>query len=112
MQSTKLYQLSATALLFMVALFSVSSSAFAARPDTSACNDLSGGAAGICRAAVSSGCAANGGESSRYCSQLASNFRKIAEEEPVWLAQAPAEEPAQEPASTTTTTDDRGLIVY
>jgi len=90
MQNKQLYQISTIALLFMIALFSISTTALAARPDTAICNNLNGAAAGLCRAAVSSGCAANGGqEATRYCSRLADNYRKIVGSEPVWLTQAP-----------------------
>lgn len=161
MQRTKIYQISATALLFTIALFSISTSAFAdrhhssncasngeqarhcgrhanhrdnnhrrhdnhrrhARPDTAICTDLGRGARGLCRAAVSSGCATGGRrEGARYCERLAENFRRIADEEPVWITQtrepAPAlvEDPAPIPDSTTTTTTttttDRGITVF
>jgi len=94
MQSKILYQVSATAFLFMIALFSMSTSALAARPDTSICTGLSGGSAGLCRAAVSSGCSANNGQvDTPYCSALARNYRKIANEEPVWIITAPVTPP-------------------
>jgi hypothetical protein len=84
--------LAATLVLAMVML-SGASVAQAAKTDTGICQDLDRGTRGLCRAAIRSGCALDGhGHSSRHCSKLASNYRRITDgDKPVWLkSNAPA----------------------
>ncbi|MCK4586417.1 MAG: hypothetical protein KAU29_03695 [Gammaproteobacteria bacterium] len=69
----------------LTAFFGVST-AQAAQPSAAICDTQSGNAFGLCRAAVSSGCAIGGRNTdSRHCGKLAANFLRVTEQTAIWL---------------------------
>lgn len=73
-------------LVLAIAMLSGASVAQAAKTDTGVCQGLDRAALGLCRAALNSDCTPEGRyRGSTHCSKLASNYRRMTGEKPVWL---------------------------
>jgi hypothetical protein len=80
--------LAATLTLSVGMLFgSPAAHAHGKKTDIEMCHELDGGARGLCRAAIRSGCAAGGRHAeSRHCSKLETAYRRQTDgDHPVWL---------------------------
>lgn len=74
--------------------FAVTPATRAANVDVSQCVSLKTAAKGLCTAALKSGCGVDGRHAdSRNCSKIASNYRRLTGNDPIWL------EPAAPPAT-------------
>ena len=83
----------------LLSVFFGTSTVHAAKPDTTVCDGLSGNAFGICTAAVSSGCATDGRNAGeKHCEKLGSNFTRLSDNDPVWLAPEPEPTPVAPPS--------------
>ena len=77
-----------------IAMLSGASVAQAAKTDAGICQGLDRAARGLCRAALQSDCTPEGRyRGSTRCSKLASNYRRITGDKPVWLISDNSEYP-------------------